>query len=225
MNKIVNKIVLTRQDLSDYVFHFTCGSKAKETLQQILSDGAIKDIKSKGYICFTEAPVLMLPDMFDIFEQYQEPMYAPYGIGVHRDTFYQMGGRPVIYGTEDDKTGICEFLQWRFVMMKPDEYDFSWLREWRLPKSEYKINKEDIVVVKTLEDEKEILLDFDNMIIDAEPADGGHEIFYTGKFNRLYKGLSMEGVKNMRLDNKDKLRKDIAEQAATELIYLGSEWK
>ena len=63
------------------------------------------------------------------------------------------------------------------------------------------------------------------MIIDAEPADGGHEIFYTGKFNRHYKGLSMEGVKNMGLDKKDKLRKDIAEQAATELIYLGSEWK
>lgn len=224
MYKTLDKILLSRQDLSDYAFHFTCGSIARETLQQILLDGAIKDIKFKGYICFTETPVLMLPDMFDIFAHYQEPMYAPYGVGVHRDALYNLGGRPVIYGTEDDKAKIDESLQWRFVMMKPDSYDFSWLREWRLPKGEYKISEKDILIVDKISDEMDLLMDFVNMHIDAEPADGGFETFYTGEFKRKYKGLSIERIKNMGLDNKDKLRKDIAEQASEELIYLGSEW-
>lgn len=225
MNKTVNKIVLTRQDLSDYVFHFTCGSKAKETLQQILLDGEIKDIKSKGYICFTEAPVLMLPDMFDIFEQYHEPMYAPYGIGIRRDVIYDMGGRPVIYGTEEDRDLLNEKMRWRFVLMKPGEYDFSWLREWRLPRSIYAISDDDIVVVKSLVDERDMLFDLEDMEVEAEPADGGFEYFYTGKFLRNHKGISIERVINLKLDTKDRLRKDIAEQAAVEMIYLGSEWK
>lgn len=225
MNKTVEKILLSRQELSDYVFHFTCGSIAKETLIRILSDGLIKDVKSKGFICFTEAPILMLPDMFEIFAHYQEPMYAPYGIGIHRDSLYQLGGRPVIYGTEDDKAKIHQSLQWRFEMMTPGYYDFSWLREWRLPKSEFEISDDDIVIVDKINDELDLFFDFDDMQIDAEPADGGFEFFYTGKFNRKHKGISIERIKTMGLNTKDKLRKDIAEQAVVEMIYLGSEWK
>ena len=63
------------------------------------------------------------------------------------------------------------------------------------------------------------------MNIDAEPADGGHEIFYTGVFKRKYKGISMERIKSLNLDTKDKLRKDIAEQTVIEEIYLGSKWE
>ena len=221
----LEKIYLSRQDLSDYVFHFTRGSNAKETLLQILSDGAIKDIHSIGYICFTEAPVLMLPDMFDIFAHYTEPMFAPFGVGIHRNALYRIGARPVIYGTEKDKSLISEELWWRFLMFKPGEYDFSWLREWRLPQKEYRITEDDLVVVDTIKEEEDILLDFEDLEVEAEPADGGHEFFYTGKFKRLHKGLSMERIRNMSLNTKDKLRKDIAEQAAVEMIDLGSIWE
>lgn len=224
-NDTVEKIYLSRQDLSDYVFHFTRGANARETLIQILSDGSIKDMSGNGFICFTEAPVLMLPDMFDIFSNYKEPMYSPYGIGIHRDALYKLGGRPVIYGTEEDLVLISEKLWWRFLMLKPGEYDFSWLREWRLPKEEYTITEDDLVVVNTVKEEEDILLDFVDMEVEAEPADGGFEFFYTGKYKRLHKGLSMERIKRMNLDTKDKIRKDIAEQASVEMIYLGSEWK
>lgn len=226
MNKdIVEKIFLSRQDLSDYVFHFTRGANARDTLIQILLDGAIKDISGNGFLCFTEAPVLMLPDMFDIFSNYKEPMFAPYGIGIHRGSLYKFGGRPVIYGTEDDRALIREELSWRFLMLKPGEYDFSWLREWRLPHEMYKITEDDLIVVNTIKEEKTILLDFEDLEVEAEPADGGYQLFYTGKFKRLHKSLSMERIKRMNLDTKDKLRKDIAEQAAVEMIYLGSKWE
>jgi hypothetical protein len=110
-------------------------------------------------------------------------------------------------------------------MMTPGYYDFSWLREWRLPKSEFEISDDDIVIVDKINDELDLFFDFDDMQIDAEPADGGFEFFYTGKFNRKHKGISIERIKTMGLNTKDKLRKDIAEQAVVEMIYLGSEWK
>ena len=167
----------------------------------------------------------MLPEMFEIFANYPEPMYTPYGIGVRRDALYELGGRPVIYGTDDDKALIHESLHWRFIDYKPKEYDFSWLREWRLPKSEYIIKKDDIVVVKTIEDEMDILMDLEDMDIEAEPADGGFEYIYTGEFSRNFKGLSMERIMNTELNTKDKLRRDLANQAAIELIPLGREWR
>lgn len=64
--------------------------------------------------------------------------------------------------------------------MKPDEYDYSWLREWRLPLNEYAITKDDIVIVDTFENEEEIMLDFQDVDIDAEPEDGGCTSFYYG---------------------------------------------
>ena len=90
MNQTLKEIIRTREDISDYVFHFTKGSKAKRILEAIVSDRAIKDVKRNGYICFTEAPITMLPTMFDIFRKYDEPMFAPYGIGIKKNVFYNM---------------------------------------------------------------------------------------------------------------------------------------
>lgn len=225
MNTTVEKIYHSREDLSEYVFHFTRGAHGRDTLEKILSEGVIKDISSKGYICFTEAPILLLPDMFDIFNRYPEPMYSPYGIGIKRDTLYRIGGRPVIYGTETDKAQIQDSLHWRFVMMKPDEYDFSWLREWRLPEKEYSITGDDIVIVKTIGEEQEILLDFDDVDVEGEPADGGFQIFYTGIFIRKHKGVSIERIRNTEIDKKEKLKKDFSEQGAIERIHLGFHWE
>ena len=89
MSTIVEKFFYTREDLSDYVFHFTKGASAQSTLEKILQEGKIRDIHSKGYICFSEAPILMLLDMFDIFSKYPDPMYAPFGIGIKRDSLYR----------------------------------------------------------------------------------------------------------------------------------------
>lgn len=225
MNTTFEKIIRSREDLSDYVFHFTKGANAKEVLKKMIKDGAIIDIFKKGFICFTEAPILLLPDMFDIFNSYPDPLYSPYGIGIKRDVLYKMGGRPVIYGTEVDKQQIQNSLLWRFVMMEPGEYDFSWLREWRLPKEEYKISNDDIIIVKSIEDEQEILMEFNDIDIDAEPADGGFEISYTGIFIRKHKGVSIERIRNTKIDCKEKLRNDISEQSSVERIPLGSEWQ
>ena len=50
VNSTLKAILAAREDISDYLFHFTRGSKAFETLLRILADGELKDIKRNGYI-------------------------------------------------------------------------------------------------------------------------------------------------------------------------------
>lgn len=87
VNSTLLQILASREDLSDYLFHFTRGKKAFETLEKILNDGKLKDIYERGCLCFTEAPLTTLYNMFQIFERYDNPMYAPYGIGLKKSRF------------------------------------------------------------------------------------------------------------------------------------------
>lgn len=96
-------MIQSRQDLSDYVFHFTKHRNALDTLQRIVEIQSILDINERGYLFFTDAPLTSLPAMFDIFKRYTDPMYDPYGIGIKKDYFYQRGGCPVIYRDSNER--------------------------------------------------------------------------------------------------------------------------
>lgn len=45
MNNTLVKIIQSREDISDYLFHFTKGSNALKILETIISDRKIKDMK------------------------------------------------------------------------------------------------------------------------------------------------------------------------------------
>ena len=66
MNQTLLKIIASREDISDYLFHFTKESNAFDSLLKITEDRQLKDIKNNGVICFTEAPITLLKSMFDI---------------------------------------------------------------------------------------------------------------------------------------------------------------
>jgi len=132
MNSTLLQILHSREDISDYLFHFTKGATAFDSLQQIITDSAIKDIKGNGYICFTESPLVLLKGMFDLFDRYNEPMYAPYGIAIKKEILFASGARHVIYGSSEERGVLPETLRWRFVEYSPNIKDFTWLREWRL---------------------------------------------------------------------------------------------
>ena len=52
-----------------------------------------------------------------------------------------MGGRPVIYGDSKEKEVLPDEIKWRFQLLSPNAYDFSWLREWRIPIAEIDLSK------------------------------------------------------------------------------------
>ena len=200
------RILDLREDMSDYLFHFTKGPDAFETLCKILSDGKLIDINNRGYISFTESPLSMLQPMLEYFvSKYpKNPKYAPYGIGINKRLFFDNGGRPVIYGSKDEKQLLDRSIEWRFEEMNLPIPNYSWLREWRIQKHEITFSPKEIIVITMTDDEQLVLC---HKIKDYTPE------WYTendGAFfdiEREYYGVSMEGIKlfNSKHDLKELL--------------------
>lgn len=228
MNKTLADIINSRQDVSEYLFHFTKKSNAKETLKSILKDGKLKDKRSHGFICLSESPITMLAPMFDLFRQWEDPMYAPYGIGIKKEFIYNLGGRPVIYGDENERMVLPQSLKWRFVLYNPKCYDFTWLREWRVPVSEIELSLNNCFVVvdqkRELEELRELLMELDDIEVDAQPEDGGVLTEYTGYFSRKYKSISLEDIAVVNKMSKNELQEVISTQPSQDSIFLGSTW-
>ena len=225
MNKTLEQIIKSREDISDYLFHFTKGKSGFNTLFKVLSDGQLKDMNNNGYLCFTEAPLTSLYNMFQIFERYEEPLYAQYGIGIKKEMLYKCGARPVIYGTCDDFKLLPEDLKWRFEEYIPNIKDYTWLREWRLKQKMYVLCKEDIIVITKRKSDKLCLMkdtgepfDFDGDIDDGELHG---EV--TGEFMRIYKMVSLEEIRDICFLSKSVLDKLLSNQTfgEKETVSLG----
>jgi hypothetical protein len=194
INQTLLKIRELREDISEYLFHFTKGEDAFETLQKILDEGKLRSFNEDRYICFTEAPITMLNGFFNFVERnYSTPtIIAPYGIGIKKDILFQKGARPVIYGTREEKKLLPEKLQWRHVNMNLPNYDFSWLREWRIKCNFIKFKPEHVVVITRTKGEQLLLhkVKIDNPGNYPEIDESMIE------FQRIYKGVSLEELEN-----------------------------
>lgn len=202
--KIFNDI---REDISDYLFHFTKGEDAFLTLGQIITEGAIKDVNKNGYICFTETPIYMLENYFKfIAKQYKVPkILAPYGIGLKRDWLFNQGARPVIYGLPNEKKDLPENLRWRFVSVSPPNRDWLWLREWRINTVAVEFKPEDIIIVTNIEDEQALFwkIEIDNPY--DEPLDESMI-----EFKKVYRTIAIEQLSE--LNSKAKIEELISQQ-------------
>lgn len=211
MNKTLASIVKSREDVSDYLYHFTKGSNAFDTLKTITQSNSIKDVNKRGCICFTEAPLTMLGEMFKIFEKFPEPMYAPYGIAIKKEYLFSLGARPVIYGDANEKLLLDESLRWRFEEYKPLSKDFSWLREWRISEAEISLIRENcFVVTKTKFELEDTVFSSDNIIdvdFDGCVADGGYWGTATGIIERGFKGISIEDIEELNKLSKNELER------------------
>ncbi|POY40620.1 hypothetical protein C3L50_03750 [Flavobacterium alvei] len=228
MNSTLLKIIKSREDISDYLFHFTKRNNARETLHKIIDNNSLKDIEEKGFLCFTESPITLLIGMFKIFEEYPDPMYSPYGIAVKKDYFFNLGGRTVVYGSSNDKKELLPTSQWRFEEHNPKIRDFSWLREWRLNIKELKLDKENFfVITKTKKELEEIAFDKSNIIdieFDGDVSDGQFWGSATGIIGRSFKGISMEDLEELNKLSKEELEIILSKQNFDEIsgTNLGS---
>jgi hypothetical protein len=204
MNKTLQEIFNKRADLSDYLFHFTKGFRAKQTLEKILVSKAIKDIKDNGYICFTDSPILMLEDMFQIFDNRhaENPLYARYGIGIKKDVLFDLGARQVTYVPEQEYSTVPFNLQWRHQIHKPNENDFSWLREWRLPEKEFALNPENFYFITRFTWETENFTSppapEDIAISTWSDFDGSEMVSKDWFVTRRYRGISFEQINSFK---------------------------
>lgn len=228
MNKTLLKIINSREDVSNYLFHFTKGEFAFNTLNKIIETKALKDINKAGFICFTETPVTLLDKMFSIFNEYRNPMYAPYGIAIKKDWLFNLGARPVIYGAKDEVDLIDESMQWRFEEYIPNIRDFTWLREWRINKSIIPLDTEAcFVITKTKEESDNITFPNENIgdiTFDGCVADGQFEGYAYGSFQRKFKGISIDEITELSNMSKVEMENMLKNQTSEDTIErsLGS---
>lgn len=207
------KIIDTREDVSKFLFHFTKEPDAQITLEKILCDKKLiaGDI---GYICFTEAPLTMLPKMMEYFSTYNEKAkFAPYGVGFPKALLFYKGARPVIYSDYGEEKLLDKSILWRHqdfhpiiykVSGKPQYRDYSWMREWRLPMKEFNFSEKHCFAI-TKETWEGYL--FQNL----EPMDGPDDI---PEWTRVYKNISFqditkEGVNITKLEMLDMLSNQV----------------
>lgn len=201
MRQLYYDIKNAREDITDYVYHFTQGLNAFETLQTILREGCLRDIherKENDYrICFTEAPLKMQPKMFKVLDKEEKPRFAPYGIGIKKDLLFDRGARPVIYGDYNDYNLLPKDLKWRFVSYRPGIYDYSWQREWRLPQKEFPITPQNCVVIVKLKEECQITFEPSDIIMDGDIEDGNYHCLPMLMVERAYRSISLEEVEEL----------------------------
>ena len=189
----IKRITNLREDMSDFLFHFTKGPNAFETLCGILEEGKLRDTNNRGYLCFTETPLSLLIPLFEYFtKRYPgNPMYAPYGIGVKKSRFFELGGRPVIYGKEEEKQFLDKSIQWRFEEMRLPYRDFSWLREWRIKRNKLSFSNSGIMVITKTNEEQLLLC---HKLVDNTPKDYKENDGAFFDIEREYLGVSMEDI-------------------------------
>lgn len=225
MNKTLIEILASRYDVSNYLFHFTSGGKAKSTLDSILSDKKLKDIYQKRVICFTEAPLPALVEMFELFEKYKDPMYAPYGVAIPKNDLFALGARPVIYGPDDEIKYIHPAIRWRYQQYDPTFGDYSWMREWRLPEREFSLdNNRDFIITKCSNEELDHSLEEGDIEIDGCIEDGRFVPDYYMNYKRVWKSISIETIKVFSLQRGSEIDEKLGKQKIgdEESYYLGS---
>lgn len=133
---------MSRVDISPSLIHFTSGDHTEgafRRLQTILAErrllGSANKIKG-GYkcVCFSEAPLGSLQS--GLVNEHYYSRYSPFGIMVSKDWLFSLGGRPVIYETDQEYIGLPLSHGWRHVRYdiraNHELIDFTWEREWRI---------------------------------------------------------------------------------------------
>lgn len=139
-----------RSDLSQNLFHWVKGDSEQEAygiLLEIIRTGQLLggtgEIRG-GYecICFTEAPRELF---FKINSR-----YTAFGVMLGKSAVFDLGGRPVIYQSEEEFNLLDESIKWKHVRYEPTAtpaIDFTWEREWRLPMKKLDLSLEETTVI------------------------------------------------------------------------------
>ena len=153
---------MRRIDQSDFIIHFTKGKtnnsseQGYENFKKILADGKLigGNFMIRGEykcVCFTESPIRCLVQGKNSSKNYLEEKYfqryRPFGFQFSKKHIHQMGGRQVIYSTDNEYLSLPENFKWRFMHHEhyidgKNSIDFTWEREWRLKEKLIFNNKE-----------------------------------------------------------------------------------
>ncbi len=163
-NKLPENLKCVRQDLSDWVWHFTRRDRnPKQTLETILKSKQL--LGGTNYcgvpaVCFTEMPLIDSVRQSETLDKYSFGRMSNYGIGFKKEWIFSRGGRPVIYGTWTERDKLPPDLLWRHCDFDLSRgVDYTWQREWRVPVDVLTFDTSDdpLVVLPTWQEAMELL--------------------------------------------------------------------
>ena len=221
-----DKFRKVKQDATPYLFHFTKGESAINTLSKILEEETLISAK-KPYICFTSSPLTSLKKFFQTkVNRTGLPMYMPYGIGFSRDIMYQYyGARNVIYSTKEEIEEIGKIypqLLWRCEELDIQNHDFEYLKEWRIRLDKFDFHdfdKEHIIIIAKSKKELDEL---------AVAYDWDVEFEYEHEIRSAYPIITRESNgkrkwKGIAIDDADSFLNDFEISALTKTQIIGEE--
>lgn len=146
-----------RFDISDKSIHFTGGRECSDDTyarsRAILRDGRL--IAGNGmirgdYRCvrFTEAALAAFASAF--VSRFPFTRYSRFGSMFDKSWIFARGGRPVIYQPESDFDLPPEAFRRRHVRFEPigkQIVDFTWEREWRIPRDQLTFGPAEAVII------------------------------------------------------------------------------
>ncbi|WP_444302551.1 hypothetical protein [Leyella stercorea] len=216
-----------KPDLSPFLFHFTSGEDPFGNINSIIEERCLVCKRTiKDYlkaVCFTESPLTLSLQVFNYMNSLSKPRFSKYGIGFKRDVLIRdYAARPVIYGDEHEYNLLSDKLKWRFEYLDVSQYDFQWLREWRIKGDTFdfsNIPTDDIIIITpTTEDLERIVAfqEFDELDFEFDHGETFPSPIY--KLSREWKGVSFEMVSSYTTDKE--LENDTDLQEIGETIHL-----
>lgn len=135
---------MARSDISHQLIHFTRGESVEDAFSNLCRIVEERTLRGSGTkireghvcVCFTEAPLALLPGGLVSPEAYSR--YSPFGVVFDKSWIFSLGGRPVIYQPEDEFDALPATHRWRHMRYEPtasSPIDLTWEREWRLATS------------------------------------------------------------------------------------------
>ena len=164
------KHISCRSDFTSRVTHLTRRTDEKtafEVLCNILDSKTIIASDSSGYIrngtravCFQDVPLHSLAENIRYEDEHrgfhtqsnkEKIRYEAFGLRFNKGNLFAKGGRPVIYGTDEELDNMPENEQWRCVKIdirNPENIiDWAHEREWRLKGDlHFEYNEIDVIV-------------------------------------------------------------------------------
>ncbi len=142
-----------REDMSDFLIHFTKGEDmegAYQNLKSIIDQTVVHGSSAKirdgsKCVCFSEAPHSSLKNGLSNPSFYSP--YSPFGIMTTKEYIYNLGGRPVIYQPESEFSQLSVYNSWRHMRFELPGIDFTWEREWRIKTDGYRFHPRNTQVI------------------------------------------------------------------------------
>ena len=147
--------LIPRDDISDRLLHLTrdCNEvSAVDGLKSILKskqiNGSSRDVRGgEKCVCFTETPIAKIALLVQQTRQ-TNFRYGAFGVMATKREVFERGGRPAIYGTEEEFRQLPDEFKFRFVKFDyAKKTDWTWEREWRFSGDTYGLDPASTTVI------------------------------------------------------------------------------